>query len=344
MKSSTLSSPAPVATTAETAFERPNYLNSEYGIKSWLLTRDHKRIAILYLISVTLFFAHRRPVRRADPPRAADPRGGPVPAGHIQPAVHHARRGDGVLLPHPRDPGGAGQLPGADHDRGEGPRLPEDQPGELVHLQPRRPCSPCGPSSTAASTPAGRSTRRSRPTTRTRYVVATALGIFITGFSSIFTGLNFIVTIHRMRAPGLTWFRLPLFIWSTLRDEPDHRARHAGHRHHHPAGGGREGPASRHLRSEAGRRSGALPALVLVLLPPGGVHHDPAGHGREQRAGGGVRPQEGVRLQASWPSPASPSPCSASWSGGTTCSSPASRSTRRRSSRCSRCWSPSPRP
>jgi len=38
-----------------------------------------------------------------------------------------------------------------------------------------------------------------------------AAGIFITGFSSILTGLNFIVTIHTMRAPGLTWFRLPLF-------------------------------------------------------------------------------------------------------------------------------------
>jgi cytochrome c oxidase subunit 1 len=37
---------------------------------------------------------------------------------------------------------------------------------------------------------------------------------FITGFSSILTGLNFIVTIHKMRAPGLTWFRLPLFIWA----------------------------------------------------------------------------------------------------------------------------------
>jgi len=45
-------------------------------------------------------------------------------------------------------------------------------------------------------------------------VVSTAVGIFIVGFSSIFTGLNFIVTIHRMRAPGMTWFRLPLFIWS----------------------------------------------------------------------------------------------------------------------------------
>ena len=40
------------------------------------------------------------------------------------------------------------------------------------------------------------------------------IGIFITGFSSILTGLNFIVTIHTMRAPGMTWFRLPLFIWA----------------------------------------------------------------------------------------------------------------------------------
>ena len=45
-------------------------------------------------------------------------------------------------------------------------------------------------------------------------VIPAALGIFITGFSSILTGLNFIVTIHRMRAPGLTWFRLPLFVWA----------------------------------------------------------------------------------------------------------------------------------
>ena len=45
-------------------------------------------------------------------------------------------------------------------------------------------------------------------------VILTALGIFITGFSSILTGLNFIVTIHKMRAPGLHWFRLPLFVWA----------------------------------------------------------------------------------------------------------------------------------
>ena len=46
------------------------------------------------------------------------------------------------------------------------------------------------------------------------HVMMMALGVFISGFSSILTGLNFIITIHRMRAPGMTWLRLPLFVWS----------------------------------------------------------------------------------------------------------------------------------
>jgi cytochrome c oxidase subunit 1 len=45
-------------------------------------------------------------------------------------------------------------------------------------------------------------------------VVTIGLAIFLLGFSSIFTGLNFIVTTHKLRAPGLTWFRMPLFIWA----------------------------------------------------------------------------------------------------------------------------------
>ena len=45
-------------------------------------------------------------------------------------------------------------------------------------------------------------------------VVPVVIGIFILGFSSILTAINFIATIHKMRAPGLTWFKLPLFIWA----------------------------------------------------------------------------------------------------------------------------------
>jgi len=46
------------------------------------------------------------------------------------------------------------------------------------------------------------------------HVIYVLAGVFVVGFSSILTGLNFIVTIHTMRAPGVHWFRLPLFVWA----------------------------------------------------------------------------------------------------------------------------------
>ena len=45
-------------------------------------------------------------------------------------------------------------------------------------------------------------------------VIPVATAVFVLGFSSIFTGMNFIVTIHRLRPPGMTWFRMPLFLWA----------------------------------------------------------------------------------------------------------------------------------
>jgi cytochrome c oxidase subunit 1 len=44
--------------------------------------------------------------------------------------------------------------------------------------------------------------------------ISALFGVFILGFSSIFTGMNFIVTIHRLRPPGMTWFKMPLFLWA----------------------------------------------------------------------------------------------------------------------------------
>ena len=57
MDTTAVATPPPALPSPETGFERPNYLNAEYGMRSWLFTRDHKRIAILYLISVSVFFA-----------------------------------------------------------------------------------------------------------------------------------------------------------------------------------------------------------------------------------------------------------------------------------------------
>src|SRR6266705_2145407 len=87
---------------------RTHYLNATYGsgIRSWLLTTDHKRIALLYLGSVTVFF---------------------FIAGVLQQALHHARRGHDFLLPDPVDPRCARKFSDSADDRCEGSRLSEDQ-------------------------------------------------------------------------------------------------------------------------------------------------------------------------------------------------------------------------
>ena len=51
-------------------------------------------------------------------------------------------------------------------------------------------------------------------TTSAAGVIPVVIGVFILGFSSIFTGLNFVVTVHKLRPPGMTWFKMPLFLWA----------------------------------------------------------------------------------------------------------------------------------
>jgi cytochrome c oxidase subunit 1 len=51
-------------------------------------------------------------------------------------------------------------------------------------------------------------------TTSTGGVIPVVTGVFILGFSSIFTGMNFVVTIHKLRPPGMTWFKMPLLLWA----------------------------------------------------------------------------------------------------------------------------------
>jgi cytochrome c oxidase subunit I len=45
-------------------------------------------------------------------------------------------------------------------------------------------------------------------------VILAAVAVFVVGFSSIFTGINMLTTVHKLRAPGMRWFRLPLFVWA----------------------------------------------------------------------------------------------------------------------------------
>ncbi len=190
-----------------------NYLNADYGIRSWLLTTDHKRIALLYLASATIMFMI----------------GGlfailvrlelMTPAGDLTQAetynkmftMHGIAMVFFFLIPAVPAVLGNFLVPMMIGARDLAfPRINLASwyiytIGALFTMW----VIVSGGVDTGWTFYTPYSTTWSNTN-----VVATGLGIFITGFSSILTGLNFIVTIHRMRAPGLTWFRLPLFIWA----------------------------------------------------------------------------------------------------------------------------------
>ena len=177
----------------------------------------------------------------------------------------------------------------------------------------------------APSTPAGPSTRPTAPPPTTRVTVDDSWRPSSWASRSIFTGLNFIVTIHKLRAPGMGWFEMPLFVWGIYATAIIQVLATPVLGDHAGAADDRARLPDRHLRSAHRRRSGAVPALLLVLLAPGRLHHDPAGHGDHQRDRS--RPSAARRSSATAPSPtpASRSRCWASSCGATTCSSPANR-------------------
>ena len=191
-----------------------HYLNNGYGVASWLLTRDHKRIALLYLASVTFFFfvgGAFAVLIRLDLV---------TPAGDLvsDETYNKLFTMHGVMMVFffliPAIPSVLGNFLVPIMIGAKDLAFPKLNlfswyiyiVGGLFTLY----ALVTGGVDTGWTFYAPFSTVSS-----TTNVIPTALGIFITGFSSILTGLNFIVTIHRMRAPGMTWFRMPLFLWST---------------------------------------------------------------------------------------------------------------------------------
>src|SRR5947207_15102744 len=200
-------------TVAEITPPRVHYLNATYGVKSWLLTTDHNRIALLYLASVTFFFSLGGLFAVLSRLELLTPQGDLVQAETYNRlfTMHGVVMVFFFLIPSIPAVLGNFLVPlmiGA-KDLAF-PRL--NLLSWYIYI--------IGASFTVLAIITGGV--HTGWTFYTPYsstysngnVILTGIGVFITGFSSILTGLNFIVTIHTMRAPGLTWFRLPLFIWS----------------------------------------------------------------------------------------------------------------------------------
>jgi cytochrome c oxidase subunit 1 len=189
-----------------------NYLNAGYGPKSWLLTIDHKRIALLYLIGVTFFFAIGGLYAAAIRLELL------TPAGDVFQAVTYNKlfTTHGVMMVFffmiPGIPGVLGNfliplMIGA-----------KDVAFPRLNLLSWYLYIVGGLIALWATIMGGVDTGWTFYTPYSSvysngWVVVTGVGIFIAGFSSILTGVNFLVTIHTMRAPGMTWTRMPLFCW-----------------------------------------------------------------------------------------------------------------------------------
>jgi cytochrome c oxidase subunit 1 len=192
--------------------ERTNYLTNGYGLKSWLLTTDHKRIAILYLISVTAFFflggffamlirlellTPQGDLMQADTYNKVFTLHGMIMVFFFLIPVVPAILGN-FLVP---------IMVGA-----------KDLAFPRINLLSWYLYVIGGTLITHCMLTGGVDTGWTfytpYSTTTNTGIVEAGLAVFVAGFSSILTGLNFIVTIHRMRAPGLTWSRLPLFVWA----------------------------------------------------------------------------------------------------------------------------------
>jgi cytochrome c oxidase subunit 1 len=195
------------------ALPREHYLNADYSVRSWLLTTDHKRIALLYLVSITAFFALGGMMAVLLRLELLTPHGDLVQAETYNKlfTMHGITMVFFFLLPSIPAVLGNFLVPlmiGA-----------RDLAFPKLNLLSWYVYTLGASFTVVAMVTGGVDTGWTfytpySSTYANTNVIATALGVFITGFSSILTGLNFVVTIHKMRAPGLTWFRLPLFIWA----------------------------------------------------------------------------------------------------------------------------------
>jgi cytochrome c oxidase subunit 1 len=191
-----------------------NYLNEEVGLRSWFLTTDHKRIALLFFASITFFFlvgGFAATLIRFEL-ITPGPTLGSADLYNRLFTMHGVIMVWFFLIPSIPTTMGNFMIPlmiGA-----------KDLAFPRLNLASWYLFVAGGLLTIAALLLGGIDTGWTfyEPYSTfyaTGYVILAVGGIFVAGFSSILTGLNIIVTVHKLRAPGMGWYRLPVFVWST---------------------------------------------------------------------------------------------------------------------------------
>ncbi len=195
----------------ENALGGDNYLNRTHGLRSWIFTLDHKRIAVMYLVSIlTSFFlggvfalllrtellGPKKTIMDAQTYNEMFTLHGTVMIFlFIIPGIPAAL--GNFVLP---------MMLGA-----KDVAFPRLNLASYYLWVAGAVCALL--SIVLGGVDTGWTFYTPYSTTTNTHVVALTLGAFILGFSSIFTGLNFVVSIHKLRPAGMTWFKMPLFLW-----------------------------------------------------------------------------------------------------------------------------------
>jgi cytochrome c oxidase subunit 1 len=197
----------------ETQVEEPNYL-TDTSIRSWLLTTDHKRIGVLYLLTISFFFMIGGILAALIRVEHTSPSGLMLESD----TYNKVFTGHGVIMIFffliPSIPAVFGNF-----------LLPimlgaKDMAFPRLNLVSWYVFVAAGTLAMIGQILGGVDTGWTfyvplSSMYANSQVTITIIAAFLAGFSSIFTAINIIATTHRMRAPGMTWFRMPLFVWNS---------------------------------------------------------------------------------------------------------------------------------
>ena len=209
MSTATLEQPPAPAPAAK---KKGSFYTDGWTLKSWLLTHDHKRIGIMYLIGITIFFLVGGIFAAGVRAELSTPKGDLMSSDTYNRffTLHGVVMIFFFLIPSVPAVMGNFLLPlmiGA-----------KDVAFPRINLMSWYVFMIGGTLGTIVIFTGGVDTGWTfytpfSSTYSNSQVFLAAFAAFVTGFSSILTGLNFLATIHMMRAPGMTWFKMPLFVW-----------------------------------------------------------------------------------------------------------------------------------